>query len=287
MEIKTLENFLTIVQMQTISKAAKKLHIAQPHLSRQMRDLEKELGKQLFIRGQQKIELTEEGILLQRYATEILNLVNQAKTKMQDNQTNDSIQINIGIEDNFSNEIIANILNNLYQDPHIILNLVYDSTPNLLKRIDQNLLDCALVFDHPKMKDYNFISLQIETKWGLICKKDDSLANMHLLSLNNLEKQPLIVSHTLINHLNNQKLDIKKLNIIMITNQITHCFPMIKKQIGYIITTQNHYNQINDFSLCFKELIDINSSKSYCILKKDINDYKFKLIFNSLISNTG
>ncbi len=277
MEIKILENFLAIIQMQTISKAAKQLHIAQPHLSRQMKDLEKELGKQLFIRGQQRIELTEEGILLQRYATEILNLVNQAKEKMQENKADHSIQINIGIENDFSNEIIVKILTTLYQEPKIILNLTYDNTITLLKLIDQNALDCAFVFDHPKIKDYNFISLPIKTKWGLICRKDDNLTNLCKLSLNDLKDLPLIVSKTFITHLNNQKL-----NIITITNQIIDCFPMIKEGVGYLITTKNQYKQLNDPSLCFKEIVDIDSSNCYCILKKDIDEYKFKLIFNSI-----
>lgn len=88
---------------------------------------------------------------------------------------------------------------------------------------------------------------------------------------------PLIVSKTFITHLNNQKL-----NIITITNQIIDCFPMIKEGVGYLITTKNQYKQLNDPSLCFKEIVDIDSSNCYCILKKDIDEYKFKLIFNSI-----
>ena len=68
MEIRVLEYFLAIAREETISGAAKALHITQPTLSRQMKDLEDEIGKQLFIRSNKKITLTDEGILLRQRA---------------------------------------------------------------------------------------------------------------------------------------------------------------------------------------------------------------------------
>lgn len=79
MELRVLQYFLAVCQEESISKAAQTLYLSQPTLSRQLKDLEKELGKQLFIRGNRKIALTEEGMLLRTRAEEILTLVGKLK----------------------------------------------------------------------------------------------------------------------------------------------------------------------------------------------------------------
>ncbi|MCB5495960.1 LysR family transcriptional regulator, partial [Mediterraneibacter gnavus] len=68
MEIRTLQYFLTIAREESISGAAEYLHVTQPTLSRQMKELEEELGKQLFIRGKRRITLTDEGMILRKRA---------------------------------------------------------------------------------------------------------------------------------------------------------------------------------------------------------------------------
>ena len=70
MEIRTLKYFLAVTREQSILGAAKHLHLSQPTLSRQLKELENNLGKQLFIRGNKKITLTEEGMLFKKRAEE-------------------------------------------------------------------------------------------------------------------------------------------------------------------------------------------------------------------------
>ena len=75
MEFRELQYFLVVAAEGNISAAAQKLHVAQPSLSRQMKELEQKLGKTLFYRGARKISLTEEGRILQKRATEMLQLM--------------------------------------------------------------------------------------------------------------------------------------------------------------------------------------------------------------------
>ena len=82
MEIRTLQYFLTIAREESISGAAEYLHVTQPTLSRQMKELEEELGKQLFIRGKRRITLTDEGMILRKRAEEILGLVERAEAEV-------------------------------------------------------------------------------------------------------------------------------------------------------------------------------------------------------------
>ena len=78
MELRVLQYFLAVTREQSISGAAGSLHLSQPTLSRQLKDMEDELGKQLFIRSNRKITLTEEGMILRKRAEEIMALVKKA-----------------------------------------------------------------------------------------------------------------------------------------------------------------------------------------------------------------
>lgn len=80
MEIRVLQYFLAITREESISAAAKSLHLSQPSLSRQIKDLEDELGTILFERGSRKITLTEDGLLLKKRAEDIINLVNKTES---------------------------------------------------------------------------------------------------------------------------------------------------------------------------------------------------------------
>ncbi|MDE6580698.1 MAG: LysR family transcriptional regulator, partial [Ruminiclostridium sp.] len=82
MEIRVLEYFLAVTREQSISGAAESLHLSQPTLSRQLKDLEEELGKQLLIRGNRQVTLTEEGMILRKRAEEILQLVHKAEDEI-------------------------------------------------------------------------------------------------------------------------------------------------------------------------------------------------------------
>ena len=81
MEIRVLRYFLTVAREESINRAAEVLHITQPTLSRQLSQLEEEMGIRLFHRGARKIRLTNEGLLLKRRAQEILSLVEKTENE--------------------------------------------------------------------------------------------------------------------------------------------------------------------------------------------------------------
>ena len=94
MELRVLGYFLTVAREENITKAAALLHITQPTLSRQMMQLEEELGVRLFIRNHHRIVLTDEGMLLKRRATEILSLAEKTEREL---STKESIRGDIAI----------------------------------------------------------------------------------------------------------------------------------------------------------------------------------------------
>lgn len=82
MDIRVMRYFLAIAWEESITRAAELLHISQPPLSRQMKELEEELGKQFFIRGAKKITLTDEGVILRKRAEEMLELLDKTTSEM-------------------------------------------------------------------------------------------------------------------------------------------------------------------------------------------------------------
>ena len=114
MEIRVLQYFLTVVREENITKASEVLHITQPTLSRQLAQMEEEIGVKLFERGTRKIKLTNEGILLRRRAEEILQLVDKTEKELawQEEQIEGKISVGCG-------EIAAvQILPELFQTFH-------------------------------------------------------------------------------------------------------------------------------------------------------------------------
>lgn len=89
MEIRLLRYFLAVAREENITKASESLHISQPSLSKQLMELEQEVGKQLLVRGKRKTTLTEDGVLLKNRAIEIISLVEKTEREL----TNDSSQI--------------------------------------------------------------------------------------------------------------------------------------------------------------------------------------------------
>lgn len=96
MEFRVLQYFLAVAREQSISGAAEVLHLSQPTLSRQLKDLEEELGKRLFIRGNRKITLTEEGMLLRKRAEEITELMRKTESEIAQSEDTIAGDITIG-----------------------------------------------------------------------------------------------------------------------------------------------------------------------------------------------
>ena len=87
MDIRLLRYFLAVAREENITRAAETLHIAQPSLSKQLMELENELGKRLLVRGKRKVTLTEDGILLRGRAEEIVALFEKAEAELRSDTT--------------------------------------------------------------------------------------------------------------------------------------------------------------------------------------------------------
>ena len=186
MELRVLQYFLAIAREQSIVRAAQSLHLSQPTLSTQIKNLEEELGKQLLIRGtkgSRKVTLTEEGMILRKRAEEILDLVK--KTEKEVTLSDDIVMgdIYIGTGETDAVRILARtakILQNAY--PGIRCHISSGNSTFVMERLDKGLLDFGIIFGTVDLKKYNTLRLPSKDVWGVLMRKDSPLASKNKIS---------------------------------------------------------------------------------------------------------
>ena len=195
MEFRVLQYFLAVAREENISKAAQYLHITQPTLSRQMQELEEELGKQLFIRGKRRIELTEDGIFLRKRAEEIVSLVEKTQLQMMTSDTSMTADIYIGAGETKGMRIITKVISqmqNMYPDVHF--HFFSGNAEDVAYKLDHGLLDFGLFLEPVNMSKYDYIQLPTKDKWGIIVSKNNLLANKERIEYSDLENVNIICS---------------------------------------------------------------------------------------------
>ena len=285
MEIRVLKYFIAIAREQSILAAAESLHLSQPTLSRQIKDMEEELGKQLFIRGSRKITLTEEGMILRKRAEEILDLVQKTENEITlSNLICGDIFIGTGETDGV--RFIAKsakMLNEQYPDIHY--HIVSGDSVDIIEKLDRGLIDFAVLVGNVDISKYNYMKLPIKDMWGIKKKKDSSIVQKECITPQDLWEKPLIVSRQAIkgNDLTQWlKKDISQLNIIAHYNLVYNASLMVDEGLGYALCLDKIIN-VTDTTLCFKPFqpkLEVGMNivwKKYQILSKASEKFLEKL----------
>ena len=260
MEIRVLRYFLAVAREESISGAADFLHITQPTLSRQIMELEEELGTRLLNRGRKnrKVTLTEEGMLLRRRAEEIVTLAD--KTQAEFNTTDETIggDIYIGGGETDAMRLIARTAGKLQaRHPHIKYHLFSGNADDVAERLDKGLLDFGIFIEAAHMEKYDYIRLPVTDTWGLLMRKDSELARQEHIKASHLENIPLLTSRqTMVRG----KLsgwsgrDFDKLNIVATYNLIFNASLMVAEGFGYALCLDKLVNTSESSELCFRPL---------------------------------
>ncbi len=194
MEIRVLRYFLTIVQEKSINKAAGVLHITQPTLSRQIAQLEEEVGVRLFRRGGKGISLTEEGILLRRRAEEILSLVDKTRQELQEQDELIEGTITLGCGETAAVEALMEMLRTFHQKHPMVKFDIFTANADLVtEQMDKGLVDIGLLMEPVDVKQYEFIRLGIREKWVAVMRADDPLTEKETVTAKDLTGKKLIL----------------------------------------------------------------------------------------------
>ena len=258
MDIKVLRYFLALSKEESVTAAAEYLHLTQPTLSRQLSELEEELGTKLFIRGSRKITLTDEGMRLRKRAEEILELVQKTKTEFQTSADSVSGDIYIGGGETYIMGYVADTVKTLQKDyPQLCVHLYSGNADDVTERIDKGLLDFGLLIEPAQITKYDSLSFPAKDVWGVLMKKDSPLAKQDFIQPTDLWSLPLINSRQ--KHVDENiskwiKKDYEKLNIVATYNLIYNASLMVEKGIGYALCLDKLVNTAGDSQLCFRPL---------------------------------
>lgn len=258
MELRVLRYFLAVVKEQTVSAAAESLHLTQPTLSRQLRDLENELGKKLFIRGSHKIELTEEGMLLRKRAEQILELVSRTENDIATNDESIAGDIYIGAGETDAVKLIARAASKMWQDyPLVHFHIYSGDGEDVLERLDKGLSDFGIVFTPVDDSKHNSIKIPMKDKWGILMRRDSTLADKESITPSDLAGHPIIISR----QQSDKSPVIKwfgkkynKLSIVSTYNLVYNASVMVKENMGYALAFDKLINVSGDSELCFRPL---------------------------------
>lgn len=258
MDIRVLEYFLAVAREESITKAAEFLNMTQPPLSRQLKDLEKELGKQLLVRGSKKITLTEDGMLLRKRAEELVDLMEKTKAELtgSDETIGGDIYIGGGETDAvLSFAATAKELQEKY--PMIHYHLYSGDAEIVMEKLDKGLIDFGLLVGPVDVSKYEYIRLPIRDTWGVLMRKDSPLAEKDSIQAEDLWNKPLIVSHQ--TSISSDMMawlqrDASKLNIVMTYDLIFNASLFVRQGLGYAIALDKIINTSGDSELCFRPL---------------------------------
>lgn len=195
MELRVLNYFLAIAREENITKAAQILHLTQPTLSRQMIQLEEELGVKLFVRSNHKIILTEEGLLLKRRAQELLALADKTKREFIQKETSLSGEIMIGSGEFLSTKVLAEMMVAFRKKHPLMQYRIYSgNADNIQDYIGRGLLDVGVMGEPIDIGKYDFLSMPVKEKWGVLVREDSELARKEQIQVRDLLGIPLVMA---------------------------------------------------------------------------------------------
>ena len=197
MELRVLRYFLTVAREESITRAAEVLHITQPTLSRQLAQLEEDMGVQLLLRGKRKTSLTNEGLLLRRRGEEILELVDKTEKELTEHEEAVEGTVSIGCGDLGAMQIVSELIRSFHEKyPAVTFDLYTGTADHIRDRMERGLTDVGLLLEPVNMEKFEFIRLDWQEEW-VVMHPDAPLAGLERISREDLRGLPLILPRRL------------------------------------------------------------------------------------------
>ena len=245
MELRVLRYFLAVAREQNISKAADALHVTQPTLSRQIMDLEDELGTPLLLRGKhtRRISLTDAGVRFYNYAAEIVQLSEKAKAELREPSEQVEGDVYIGAGESDAMRLVARTALKIRRNhPNVRYHLFSGNASLIAERLDKSLVDIGIFIGSLPQEKYAYKTLPKGDRWGILAPQDSPLAEKEHVSPADLAGVPLFVSQQA---MQGSELsgwfgpDFKKLNVAGTYNLIFNASLMAEEGLGCVLGLEN------------------------------------------------
>lgn len=272
MELRLLEYFLATAREQSITAAAESLHLSQPALSTQLKNLEKELGKQLLIRGtkgSRRVLLTEEGMILRKRAQEILSLVSRTEEEIGAAEEAVIGDVYIGAGETQVVRIFAEAAKSLHEKyPQIRYHIASGNAEYVLEYLDKGLIDFGLLFCPVDPAKYEALTVPHQDTWGVLMRRDAPLAQKEVIRPQDLAGQPLILAHQRGgNETFAEWIGEEKMQVVATYNLLYNASLLVEAGLGYAVGFDKLINTEGS-DLCFRPLFPSLYAQSRIIWKR-------------------
>ena len=276
MELRELRYFLAVAQEQSITKAANYLYISQPSLSKQMQNLEKEVGRPLFVRGSRKIALTETGVLLKKRAEEMIALYEKTEAEISAPPEDVAGEVLIGGGESCAVRTVAQAACAVQREyPSVRFRLFSGDADEMMERLDKGLIDFCIVVDLERLPDYSKYSalrLPYADTWGVLMRRDSALAAKERITADDLRGVPILTSLQSLRK--GSRLlewfggDVKGLNICGKFNLIYNASLLARRKVGYVISLKGIVETPAEGELAFLPLEPALTADIYLAWKR-------------------
>ncbi|MCM1523681.1 MAG: LysR family transcriptional regulator [Ruminococcus sp.] len=270
MELRVLRYFLTVVREENISRAADILHVTQPTLSRQLAQLEEELGSQLFIRGRHLL-LTDAGVMLRHRAEEVVALMDKIESEFEEQSEVGGV-ISIGSGGLGASQILPSVMESFRKKyPKVQYQLYTNSAEFVKERLEQGLLDFGLLLEPVDITKFDYIRMKEKEKWGLLIRADNPLAAKEYITREDLTAEPIITTDRLSiqKELENWFGDsLSSLDIFATHNIITNSVMLVSGGAASALTIEGAVNLFTGGEMVFRPLYPELSMTSVLAWKK-------------------
>lgn len=255
MELRELKYFLAIARDESISRAAEELFVTQPNLSRQMKNLEDEIGRQLFERGSRKITLTKAGKLLKKRAEEIIELYERTESELKAPPDEVSGEVKIGGGESRAFALIARAICAVQRAyPQVKFDVFSGDSEAVGDKLDKGLIDFGVFIEPTVLSRYDSLRLPVTDRWGVLMRADSPLAVKEYVTAEDLKGLPLIRSrHSMGERDISQKLGGEG-NIVATYNLLYNASILTESGIGYAVSLDGLINTAGS-ELCFKPIV--------------------------------
>lgn len=272
MNTRLLEYFLVVAEKGNITRAAEALHITQPTLSRQLIELEQELGTQLLIRGKREVRLTDNGMLFRQHAMEVVASLDKFR---KDAARSDLIggTVSVAMPESVIAEVVTELIADFVKEyPAVKFDLYGGSSDDIRSKIDRNAYDIGFLLEPVETTMYETVKIPVYDTWGLLVPDNDTFRNVHAIAMKDLEKYPLIMPkrQIVLDALENLPgVNKKKLRVFCHTNLISNCYPLIRNNLACGVSISGSVALREEKSVKFLPFVPEWKSGHVLVFKKD------------------
>ena len=271
MELRTMRYFLAVAREENMTRAAELLHVTQPTLSKQLKSLEDELGKKLFVRHSFHIELTEEGVLLRKRAEDLVSMADKITAEFLSLDDILGGEIYFGLAESYQIRYLAaeiKSFKNTY--PDLRYHITSGDTEQVTEKLDKGIIDFAVLAEEPNTDKYHYLVFPEADLWGVVMPEDCPLAGKPAISVDDLTGFPLFCSEQ------GWSMDISrwcgnKIDDLHLEGSFRLSYNgslFVKEGLGYLLTFEHLIDTSPDSGLIFRPLTPRLETKLYLIWKK-------------------